>query len=127
MHTVTNEKVGALVTVTIITHSHSCLHMHDMCDSMHDRFGVEINDTALRFYVDDAENNTIFTVVAPPLCVTDDTFDAQGGWGKSTYMPWHPLYGILNVAMNKGDKTEWWSHNNATTEVDWGEALDFRT
>ncbi len=83
-------------------------------------FGAEINDTAVRFYVDDAENNTIFTVALPTLCVGDAEFDAAGGWGKSPYMPWMPLYGILNTAMNKGDANlDWWQMNNATTLVDW--------
>lgn len=82
-------------------------------------FGAEINDTAVRYYVDDAEHNTIFVVAAPPLCVADAAFAAQGGWGRSPYMPWAPLYGILNVAMNKGESTPWWRENNATTLVDW--------
>jgi beta-glucanase (GH16 family) len=90
----------------------------DFSEAFH-TFGVEINDTALRFYVDDADNNTIFTVFAPPLCVTDAVFESQGGWGNSSYMPWRPLYGILNVAMNKGELTDWWRANNATTLVDW--------
>lgn len=88
-------------------------------------FGAEVNDTAVRFYVDDAVNNTIFTVAAPPLCVTDATFSSNGGWGKSTYMPWTPLYGILNVAMNKGEATPWWLENNATTLVDWVKFYEF--
>ena len=58
-------------------------------------------------------------VAAPALCVADAGFAAQGGWGRSPYMPWAPLYGILNVAMNKGEGTPWWRENNATTLVDW--------
>lgn len=81
-------------------------------------FGAEINDTAVRFYVDDVDN-TIFVISAPPLCVADATFTAQGGWGRSAYMPWQPLYGILNVAVNKGEPTSWWLAHNATTLVDW--------
>jgi beta-glucanase (GH16 family) len=82
-------------------------------------FGVEINDTAVRFYVNDVEN-TIFTVSAPTLCVENEDFIAGGGWGKSPYMPWAPLYGILNTAMNRGDANlDWWKTNNATTLVDW--------
>jgi beta-glucanase (GH16 family) len=88
-------------------------------------FGAEVNDTAVRFYVDDAENNTIFTVFAPPLCVADAAFAAGGGWGRSAYMPFTPLYGILNVAMNKGAPTPWWLSNNATTLVDWVRFLEF--
>ena len=85
-------------------------------------FGVEVNDTAIRFYVQNSTDapgdasNTIFTVEAPALCVTDPGFS----WGSSPYMPWQPLYGILNVAMNRGDASlEWWMQNNATTLVDW--------
>ena len=82
-------------------------------------FGVEINDTAVRFYVNDAAN-TIFTKALPPLCVEDPGFAAAGGWGVSPYMPWKPLYGILNTAMNRGDANlAWWRANNATTLVDW--------
>ena len=86
------------------------------------RFGVEINDTALRYYVQNATDaatdasNTIFTVFAPPLCVTEPGFQ----WGESPYMPWSPMYGILNTAMNRGDASlEWWMANNATTLVDY--------
>ena len=84
-------------------------------------FGVEINDTSIRWYVQNSTDargeasNTIFTVAAPPLCVDQPGFE----WGSSPYMPWNPLYGILNVAMNKGERTEWWAANNATTLVDW--------
>ncbi len=85
-------------------------------------FGVEINDTALRWYVDNA-TNTIFTMVLPPLCVTEPGFE----WGVSPYMPFKPLYGILNVAMNympDADLT-WWKTNNATTLVDYVRWYEF--
>jgi len=82
-------------------------------------FGAEINDTAVRYYVDDPDN-TIFTFTAPTLCVGDADFEAMGGWGKSPYIPWAPLYGILNTAMNKGNANlDWWQTHNATTMVDW--------
>jgi beta-glucanase (GH16 family) len=84
-------------------------------------FGVEVNDSAVRFYVDDTENNTIFVVSAPPLCVTDAAFAAEGGFGRSRYVPWTPLYGILNVAVSQGyGATPWWlAGNSATMLVDW--------
>ncbi len=88
-------------------------------------FGAELNDTAVRFYVDDPAN-TIFTKTLPPLCVLDAGFVAEGGWGKSPYMPWAPMYGILNTAMNRGDANlEWWMANNATTLVDWVKFWEF--
>ena len=88
-------------------------------------FGAEINDTAVRFYVDDP-SNTIFTKTMPPLCVEDADFIAGGGWGQSPYMPWAPMYGILNTAMNRGDSNlEWWAVNNATTLVDWVKFWEF--
>lgn len=76
-------------------------------------FGVEINDTAIRWYVDNA-TNTIMTMVLPPLCLSDPDFI----WGKSPYMPFKPMYGILNVAVNQASDP-WWLSNNATTLVDW--------
>lgn len=78
-------------------------------------FGVEINETALRYYIDNA-TNTVMTISAPPLCVTAPDFV----FGESMYLPWSPMYGILNVAVNNGqDPTGWWKTNNATTLVDW--------
>jgi beta-glucanase (GH16 family) len=79
-------------------------------------FGVEINDTAIRYYVDNA-TNTILTFNLPSLCVTDPAFK----WGKSAYMPFEPLYGIINTAVNElqGANLSWWLTNNATTLVDW--------
>ena len=78
-------------------------------------FGVEINDTSIRWYVDNA-TNTIMTITAPPLCVSEPGFE----WGKTMYMPWEPLYGILETAVNKADANlDWWLANNATTLVDW--------
>jgi len=53
-------------------------------------FGVEINDTALAFYVDNS-TNVFFTLTLPSLCVSDPGFV----WGKSAYMPFKPLYGEL--------------------------------
>ena len=64
-------------------------------------FGVEINDTALRFYVD---NFTSFELALPPLCVTADTFH-----NHSAYMPFKPLYAILNVAVTPNANVSWWS------------------
>ncbi len=88
-------------------------------------FGAEINDTAVRFYVD-APTNTILTKTLPPLCVEDAGFAAGGGWGSSPYLPWAPMYGILNVAMNRGDANlAWWAKNNATTLVDWVRFWEF--
>ena len=82
-------------------------------------FGAEVSDASVRFYVDDPLN-TIFTRTLPPLCVTDPGFVAGGGWGRSPYAPWAPLYGILNTAMNRGDANlDWWRAHNATTLVDW--------
>ena len=84
-------------------------------------FGVEINDTAIRWYVDNA-TNTIMTISAPPLCVDEPGFV----WGKSMYMPWKPMYGILNTAVNKANANlEWWAANNATTLVDWVRFYEF--
>lgn len=82
----------------------------------HHVFGVIINDTALSFYVDDV-NNTIMTKAMGELCVSDPALE----WGKSPYMPFQPLYGILNVAVNQeaGANLTWWETHNATTEVDW--------
>jgi hypothetical protein len=76
-------------------------------------FGVEINATALRFYVDDV---TTFVRTMPPLCVTDPGFE----WGTTAYMPFNPMYGILNVAVKQNTvASTWWHTNNATTLVDW--------
>jgi beta-glucanase (GH16 family) len=79
-------------------------------------FGVEWNDTALRFYVD---GNTSFIRTLPTMCVTDPTWRAQGGWGKAPYMPWEPTYGIINVAVSQSTNIKWWQTHNATTYVDW--------
>lgn len=52
------------------------------------------------------------------LCVTDPDFE----WGQiPIYMPFQPLYGILNVAVNEeqGANYTWWESHNATTFVDW--------
>ena len=76
-------------------------------------FGVEINDTSLRFYVDDV---TTFVRTLPQLCVSDPEFV----WGETAYMPWKPMYGIINVAVAQNTKPSvWWASNNATTLVDW--------
>ena len=80
-------------------------------------FGVEINSTFLRFYVD---NYTSFTKFYPTLCVTDPVFLENGGWGHSGYMPFKPLYSILNVAVTPNANTSWWLQNHQTTTlVDW--------
>ena len=76
-------------------------------------FGVEINATALRFYTD---NYTTSVRPMPTLCMSDPTFE----WGHSRYIPWAPLYGILNVAVSGGSDQTWWKeHNSTTTFVDW--------
>lgn len=54
-------------------------------------FGVELNATTMRFYTD---NYTTSVRSVPTLCVTNPGFE----WGSSRFMPWAPLYGILNVA-----------------------------
>ena len=70
-------------------------------------------DTALRFYVDDV---TTFVRTMPPLCVTDPGFE----WGSTAYMPFNPMYGILNVAVKQNTvASTWWDTHNATTLVDW--------
>ena len=57
------------------------------------------------------------TMVLPPLCLTDPGFV----WGKTAYMPFKPLYGILNVAMTEvaGEDKQWWTTHNATTLIDY--------
>lgn len=58
------------------------------------------------------------TKVLPPLCLSEPGFV----WGKSEYMPFKPLYGILNVAMSgetQGENKTWWETHNATTLFDW--------
>jgi beta-glucanase (GH16 family) len=85
-------------------------------------FGVELNETALRFYVDNS-TNTIRTFELPPLCLTDPDFV----WGETAYMPFKPLYGILNVAVaeDAGANLTWWLDHNATTLVDWVRWYEF--
>lgn len=74
---------------------------------------VEVNATSLRFYTD---NYTTSVRTIPTLCATDPGFE----WGHSRFMPWAPLYGILNVAVSSGSNTAWWAaHNSTTTLVDW--------
>ena len=76
-------------------------------------FGVEINATSLRFYVD---NVTTFVRTIPQLCVTAEGFN----WGETAYMPFKPMYGIINVAVKQGTvASAWWDAHNATTLVDW--------
>ena len=84
---------------------------------------MELNDTALRFYVNDPAN-TIKTMLLPPLCLTDPGFT----WGESMYMPFKPLYGILNVAVAEVSRSmdlSWWLTHNATTLVDWVRWYEF--
>jgi beta-glucanase (GH16 family) len=69
-------------------------------------FGVEINATALRWYVDDP-SNTIFTLDTPTLCLSDPDFM----WGKTRYAPFQPVYSILNVAVSGGANITWWQNN----------------
>ncbi len=73
---------------------------------------MEINATALRFYVD---NVTTFVRSMGTLCVTDPGFQ----WGETPYMPFTPLYGIINTAVVPNSNTTWWQTNNATLLVDW--------
>lgn len=75
-------------------------------------FGVEVNATALRFYVDDM---TSFTLPLSPLCATDPAFQ----WGNTSYAPFAPLYSIINTAVVPGTNTTWWRTHNATLLVDW--------
>jgi len=84
-------------------------------------FGAEINDTAIAFYVDNS-TNVFFTLTLPALCLSDPGFV----WGKSAYMPFKPLYGILNVAVTPNANTTWWEVNhNTTTLVDWVRWFEF--
>lgn len=53
-------------------------------------FGVEVNDTGMRWYVD---NVTTFEHV--PLPQSDPSFE----WGSSSYPPFSEMFGILNVAV----------------------------
>ena len=69
-------------------------------------FGVEVNDTALRFYVD---NYTSFELALPPLCVTGAAYH-----NHSAYMPFKPLYGELKgVSLVKAVFNSTWApaHN----------------
>lgn len=76
-------------------------------------FGVEINETSLRFYTD---NYTTSVRTINELCVSNPAFE----WGASRYLPWEPLYGIINVAVSEGSNLSWWKENNTTqTFVDW--------
>jgi beta-glucanase (GH16 family) len=85
-------------------------------------FGVEINETSIRWYVDNA-TNTIREMTLPPLCVSDPGFE----WGVSPYMPFKPLYMIINTAMTELQNANltWWLTNNATTLVDWVRLYEF--
>lgn len=56
-------------------------------------FGVEINATTMRWYVDDV-NNTILSVVPPTQL--DPTFQ----WNVSPYVPIGELFMILNTAVS---------------------------
>lgn len=91
-------------------------------------FGVEINATGLRFYVDgdtklNIAGNTSFIRELVPLCMTDPDFV----WGHSAYLPWGPMYGILNVAMSPDAAFDpWWLTHNATTLVDWVRWFEFQ-
>ncbi len=53
-------------------------------------FGVEINGTTLRWYVD---NVTVYHHVPTPQ--TDPSF----AWGSSSYMPFSDMFMILNTAV----------------------------
>lgn len=53
-------------------------------------FGVELNDTSIRWYVDDA---TTFVQTPPPQ--SDPSFT----WGSSPYVPFSEMFAILNVAV----------------------------
>lgn len=84
---------------------------------------MEINDTAIRYYSENA-SNTVFTIAAPSLCVDNPDFV----YGKTMYMPFSPLYGILEVAVNAQRTTNvsWWLHNTAKTYVDWVRFWEFQ-
>lgn len=76
-------------------------------------FGVELNGTALRFYVD---GNTSFVYPLPQLCMSDPAIV----WDETPYYPWQAMYGIINVAVSANTDVSWWAAgNNATTLVDW--------
>jgi beta-glucanase (GH16 family) len=76
-------------------------------------FGVEINASALRFYVDGV---TTFVRILEPLCVAAEGFK----WGSTAYLPFEPMYGIINVAVQQNTvASSWWDTHNATTLVDW--------
>lgn len=81
-------------------------------------FGVEVNATAIRFYVDMV---TSFVLPLPTLCVSDVGFE----WGRSPYLPWAPLYGIINLAVLPNTNTTWWLTNKATLLVDWVRAFEW--
>jgi beta-glucanase (GH16 family) len=81
-------------------------------------FGVEINDTALRFYVDSQDS---FVQFLPELCITQDNYH-----NHTPYMPFSPLYGIIAVAVSQGQGgNDWWKSSNATTLVDWVKWYEF--
>ena len=80
-------------------------------------FGVEINDTALRYYMD---NFTTFELALPEFCVTADNYHEH-----PPYMPFRTLYGILNVAVTPHANTSWWQSNTATTLFDWVRWYEF--
>lgn len=80
-------------------------------------FGVELNTSAMRFYVD---NVTTFVLSFPQLNVADPTFNLLGGYGKAPFMPFSSMYGIINVAVQPNTNVSWWKEgNNATTLTDW--------
>lgn len=80
-------------------------------------FGVEINATALRFYVDGQDS---FVQFLPELCITQDNYH-----NHTPYIPFSPMYGILNVAVTQNSNTSWWKTSNATTLVDWVKWYEF--
>lgn len=75
-------------------------------------FGVEVNTTAVRFYVD---NTTSFVRELTPFCPANPDF----AWGTTAYAPFAPLYGIINTAVVPNTNLTWWKTNNATLLVDW--------
>ena len=80
-------------------------------------FGVEINETALRYYVDNA---TSFVLTLPQLCINEQNYN-----NHTPYMPFAPLYSIIDVAVTQNANTTWWKTHNATTLVDWVRFYEF--
>lgn len=83
-------------------------------------FGIEINDTSMRWYVD---NTTTYTLT--PISQEDPSFK----WGSSPYPPVSSLFGILNVAVANWGCPQPPNMNNwvepAYMYVDWVKVYQF--